>query len=383
MEATPFLQRIGVRRTDEPNVFQGVSLPLGMGNLRPIAYGGFAIATAIVAAGQTIPTHTRFVPYSVLGNFLGPASLKEPFVCHVSNIRDTRSFATRFVLVKQRAQTKEGGSEMRTVLSLTLDMVASPNTTSQKLAEFDNKKEDPACANSLLRYDPVTEWHIPAPDAQTPSMDEYYAMRIREGTADEQVIDMTKKFLGLWYEIFSAVPVPSSMPLQNFTGMLDIETTQDKLPYLDRRSFDWLSMRDKIPSALGTDPVRPTRDVPDMLPIQPVIAHAASMAFALDGAMPFIPLGLAKKNLIEASAASTLEFATRFNSDILDMNQYHLREIKPIHAGWGRTYNEARLFDTRGRLVATCTQQGVLKPADPSSVATPEVPPPYRLTSKL
>jgi len=62
VQASPFLQRIAVRRTNEPGVFEGMLPPLSMGNVRPIAYGGFAIATGIVAAGHTIPTHTRFVP---------------------------------------------------------------------------------------------------------------------------------------------------------------------------------------------------------------------------------------------------------------------------------------------------------------------------------
>ena len=51
VEASAFLRSIGVRQTEEPWVFEGVSPPLGMGNVRPIAYGGYAIATGIVAAG--------------------------------------------------------------------------------------------------------------------------------------------------------------------------------------------------------------------------------------------------------------------------------------------------------------------------------------------
>ena len=70
VEASAFLRSIGVRQTEEPWVFEGVSPPLGMGNVRPIAYGGYAIATGIVAAGQTIPSTTpHFVPYSLLGHF--------------------------------------------------------------------------------------------------------------------------------------------------------------------------------------------------------------------------------------------------------------------------------------------------------------------------
>lgn len=58
-------------------------MPGSMGNIRPIAFGGCAIAVAINAAGQTIKSDARLVPDTVAGQFLGPASLDAHFLCYV------------------------------------------------------------------------------------------------------------------------------------------------------------------------------------------------------------------------------------------------------------------------------------------------------------
>lgn len=383
VQASPFLQLIAVRRTNNPLIFEGIFPPLSMGNVRPIAYGGFAIATAIVAAGHTIPTHTRFVPYSILGHFLGPGSIDVPFECHVACVRDTRTFATRTVLVKQRVQGKQGETQLRNVLSITLDMIASPRSEPANMLEAKQNQIDVSCVGSLLRYDPITSWKIDAPNEHSETPDAYLSRRLKEGTLDKQSVAIYNKIIGLWHQIFDTVAVPSSMMLQNLLGMVNIQTSQDHLSITERRSFDWMRIHDALPSAAGTEPAYGTGEAKGMLPISPVMAHAATMAFALDGALAFVPLSLGEKSMLDASAASTLEFATRFHSDVLDMNQYLLREIRPIHAGWQRTYSEARLFDVQGHLVATCTQQGVLRPVEEDAIATPAVPPPHAPTPKL
>lgn len=383
VQASPFLQRIAVRRTHEPGVFEGMLPPLSMGNVRPIAYGGFAIATAIVAAGHTIPTHTRFVPYSILGHFLGPGSIDVPFVCQVSSIRDTRTFVTRSVIVKQRVRGKHGEAQLRNVLSITLDMIASPRSEPAYMEEAKKHHVDVSCVGSLLRYDPAPSWKIDEPNEHSETPDTYFSRRLQEGTLEKQSMAIYNKIIGLWHQIFDTVPVPSSMMLQNLLGMVKIPTSQDHLTITDRRSFDWMRIHDALPCATGTEPAHGTSETKDMLPISPVMAHAATMAFALDGALAFAPLSLGKKSMLDASAASTLDFATRFHSDVLDMNQYLLREIRPIQAGWQRTYSEARLFDTNGHLVATCTQQGVLRPVQEGAMATPADPPHYAPTPKL
>ncbi|WFD21306.1 hypothetical protein MCAP1_003567 [Malassezia caprae] len=377
MEAGGLLRLVGVKPTGDPWVWEGVSLPLGMGNLRPIAYGGFAIATAVVAAGATLPQEVHLVPYSLVGHFLGPASLESPFVCEVTSIRDTRNFATRFVLVKQRGPD----GQLRSVLSVTLDMIASPQSTPEKLQQHRANNTDPASVASVVRYESRTPWQVELPD-QLPPVDQYLAQRLAAGELPESVVSVQQTFLGLWHELFDMRAVPSSMMDQNMIGLVDVQTSQDQLPLQDRRSFDWMHLKSSLPPIDGSkgpavcDPL-------GMHPISPIVAHLATLAFAMDGAIAFAPLSFAKQSLFDAQVASTLEFALRFHTDTLDVNQWLLREIIPVHGGWQRHYGEARVFDHAGHHIATCTQQCVMRPSDPDAVASMQAPKPYAPVPKL
>ncbi|KOS12932.1 acyl- thioesterase ii [Malassezia pachydermatis] len=361
----PFLQMIGLQKTEDPWVFEGTSLPLPLGNLRPIAYGGFAIATAINAAGQTMPKDGHFVPYSLTGHFLGPASLKTPYVCEVQPVRDTRTFCTRFVTVKQRSSK----GDLRSVLSITLDLINSPDSTKEALQKAKEAGIEPACKGSLLRYGASPPWVVEHANDLLP-FDKISAQLVKSGEIDASVVKMQSDFLDLWNKLFEMRPVPHSVLFQNSMGMSDQPTTQDKLAITQRRSFDWMHMNHRLPAVDGSEgpvPAGPN----GTLPVPAVIAHIAVMAFALDGAIAFAPLSLANKSIFDAEAASTLEFAQRFHTDVPDMNQWLLREILPINAGWQRTYSEARLFDHDGHHIATCSQQCVLRPADGDVVAEP------------
>lgn len=377
MEANRLLQLVGVRRTDDGLVFEGVSRPLGMGNVRPIAYGGFAIATAIIAAGATLPQGPHLVPYSLLGHFLGPASLKMPFVCEVIKIRDTRNFSTRFVLVKQRA--KDG--QLRNVLSLTLDMIASPHSTPENLHKYKQSNADPASMASVVRYQTRTPWKIDTPDKLL-HMEQHLARRVDAGELDESMVVAQRALIGLWLELFEVRVVDSSMMNQNMMGLLDVPTSQDSLPFQDRRSFDWMHIREPLPPIDGSRGPAVCEAL-HMLPISPAVAHLATLAFAMDGAIAFAPLSFVKQSLFDAEAASTLEFALRFHTDILDVNQWLLREIIPVHGGWQRHYGESRVYDTEGNHLATCTQQCVMRPSDPNAVASMQAPKPYGPAPKL
>jgi len=371
------MQLVGVKPTNDPWVWEGVSSPLGMGNVRPIAYGGFAIATAVVAAGATLPQNAHLVPYSLVGHFLGPASLQSPFVCEVKSIRNTRQFATRFVLVKQRG--KDG--TLRSVLSLTLDMIASPQSTAEKLQQHQQNHTDPASVASVVRYQPRTPWHIDAPDRLLP-VEQHLAQRVAAGELDESVVAIQKRFMGLWFELFEMRVVPSSMMDQNMIGLMDVRTSQDELPLQDRRAFDWMHIRTPLPPTDGSRGPAVCEKL-GMHAIAPVVAHLATLAFAMDGAIAFAPLSFVKRSLFDAQVASTLEFALRFHTDVLDVNQWLLREIIPVNGGWQRHYGEARVFDQAGHHIATCTQQCVMRPSDPDTVADMQALKPYVPAPKL
>lgn len=76
----------------------------------------------------------------------------------------------------------------------------------------------------------------------------------------------------------------------------------------------------------------------------------------------FIPLSFSNLFLQDAGACSTLDFALRFHTDALDMNKWHMEEMRTITGDYGRTYSEGLLWSEDGKLVASMSQQSVLRP---------------------
>lgn len=350
-----FLRLIGVRKTSDPWVFESVSLPGRAGNQQPIPYGGCAVATAVNAAGQTIKPEPRMVPYSLMGHFLGPASLDSHFVCEVRPVRDTRSFTTRYVTVKQSIK-----GTMRPILALTLDMIASPLSTREHLDQAKATGSDPGGVQSLLRYQPSATTHLDRVQTlETPQQN--LKRRMASGELNEFHEMAYNEFMGLWYKIFDARIVPESIMTQNMLGLNPSKTTQDELAVTDRTVYDWFKIRRELPSAHGTNTHTPGG--PDgQLPQTTGMAHLCTLAFALDAALAFAPISISNGSIMDASAASTLDFAQRYHSDALDANQWLLREVKTVAGGWQRTYSQAHVFNQDGELLATCNQQCVLRP---------------------
>lgn len=362
------LKLIGLRKTDDPWVFEGVSLPERSGNLRPIAYGGCAIGTAVNAASQTVPENAaHMVPYSISGNFLGPASTDSTFTCVVTPLRDTRSFVTRQVVVKQ--QTKKG--DMRNCLALTVDMIASPFSTRAALAKAREQGKNPATLQSIMQYQlkPPANFAVGPDEIDPPTVamgkkcEEYGLPK----TVDETLVKMSE----FWTKNFDTRGGRDSMIHDTLFGILDAPHPQDKLGVTERRASDWIRAKQHIPKTEGNGDEYTTPNAPGMLRMSANMAQAAIMTLAMDSSLPFLPLSVVKKPIMEASAASTLEFAMRFHTDMLDFNRWHFREMRPIMAGWSRSFSESLLWDDAGNLVASNTQQAVLRPMDVD--ATPKL----------
>ncbi|WFD37167.1 uncharacterized protein MJAP1_000109 [Malassezia japonica] len=356
MASGDFLRLIGVRKTDDPWVFVSVSLPGRAGNQQPIAYGGCATTVALNAAGQTIKQEPRMVPYSMVGHFLGPAALDTPFVCEVRPVRDTRTFATRHVTVNQDIKGK-----LRPVLALTLDMIASPNSTKEALEKAKARGADPGKVKSLLRYQ-IPPSFTPKSFKELEMPVESVKRRVASGELNEFQAGMFQEFLGLWLRMFEDRVVPESMMTQNLMGLHLKPTTQDDRAVSDRRAYDWFKLRQQLPPADGSTEMTAGGD-DGMLPMTSVMAHLCALAFAMDGAIAFAPMSLNNESLLNASIASTLDFAQRYHTDNIDMNKFSMREIQTLAGGWQRHYTEARAYSDSGELLVTCTQQCVLRPA--------------------
>jgi acyl-CoA thioesterase II len=320
-EAKTLAELLSVRPSSESTYISNFN-PRPMGNTQPISYGGCTIGVAISAAYESVPA--GFHAYSLVGNFLGPALIDRPLRCEVRKLRETRTFQTRQVLL---TQDLDGGKESRSCLNLVADFQAPEP---ESVITFSAK-----------------------PRRQWPSVEHarnYTEIRQRlleEGKIDERTKKAVAKSFTLLDLYMDTRQLPGSILGETLMGVLKgVKLEQDGLPIPDKTSGDWV----RIPHKLG-----------------PEKEHVAAMAFVLDGAMSFLPLAHDGRFFGDVGACSSLDFALRFFTNELDFNQFHLRELNAITAGNGRSYNEARVFDIEGNLVAIMTQQGILRPKQPTS----------------
>lgn len=296
--------------------FVSATYPQRMGNMRPIAYGGCATAIAVNAAFQTI--QPGFNVYSILGYFLGPALIDRPVRCHVHRVRDTRTFATRRVVV---SQIIPDGRE-RNCLELFADFQATE-------------------PGEAMAYDPPLIAPF-KPPSQTPTADECLDRFVAQGKVNKKQAAVLTSTFGLMASYFEQRLLPEGHSSQKMLGFAKHEpTTQDHLPLTDKFSAEWLQAKTKMTTQAE---------------------NIAALAFNMDGGLSFLPLIHDDKFLDDAGDCSSLDFALRIFSPQVDLNSWHLKERKTIAGGHGRTYSEARLFDQKGKLVAIESQQGIMRP---------------------
>jgi acyl-CoA thioesterase II len=313
-DPSTFRQQVSLQKISDDEFVSNCN-PGKMGNLDDIAYGGCTIGVGINAAYQTVKS--GYHVYSILGHYLGPAFTDRNYQIKITPIRDTRSFATRLVEVKQ-------------------EHTGVPRTCSMFIMDF--QTQEPA---SLLEYSatPSTNW----PSAEASShlearMDELIA----QGKMSSEVKDFRRILFGMMEKFFDGRSSLESVAAQNIYSMLsDLETTQDHLPLPEKTSGDWT--RCKHPLLTEGEQI-------------------AALAFYMDGALSFLPLTHSHRSLADARTCSSLDFALRIMSNNVDFNKWHLREMKTIHGGEGRTYTEGRLWDEQGNMVASMTQQSILRP---------------------
>jgi len=299
------------------NEFASRTKPGWMGNIAMIAYGGCTLAIGVSAASKTVKD--GFHLYSCNGNYLGPAQTDRQYVCKVTRIRDTRTFATRFVLVGQ----KQDDGSFRPCLSM--------------LADFQTK--EPA---TMLSYSAPPSKEYPAPSSLS-NMPDFRAEMVKAGKIPQAAAHAHDKTFALMGKTFESRIIPDSVMHQVLFGMAKhVPTTQDDLPLSSRVTAEWLRAKD------------------GMLKTQ--TENVAALAFNIDGALSFVPLVHDHKSLQDAGPCSSLDFAIRIMSNDVNLNQWHLKEMKTHNGSNGRTYSEARIWDEQGNLVATMTQMNILRP---------------------
>jgi acyl-CoA thioesterase II len=296
-----------------PGEYVSKTLPERMASF-PAAYGGCAVGVAINAAYATVPP--LYSVYSVVGHFIGPASTKEKLHCAVETTRNTRAFVSRRVQV---AQIQPDGKK-RVFLDLLTDFHV----------------QEPA----LLRYSAPPLRAYSAPE-QSVSFVKLRAAAVAEGKMNQTTSDFIGNSFGLFEKFFEGRQCPEGVFGQNTMGILKMApTTQDHLPITSKTSGDWFRT---------------------VLPLPTPGERAAAIGFYLDGAVATLPMAHNHMGFEDVGTVSTLDFALRLFVPDITTDRWHFRERVTIAADHGRTYSEARVWDEKGTMVASLTQQCILR----------------------
>ena len=287
-----------------------------MGNILPIAFGGYTIGVAVAAAHYDFPEKHRL--YAVNGNFLGPALTDRPVFVNTKVYRSTKSFTTKFVEVLQK---QDDGKERVCLVALVDFHVIE--------------------ADSFMIYSaPPSKEYTSVEDSWTPA--ERKKMMVDEKILTQAQVDTHDKLFHLMGTLIDMRFTKQSIHGQTLQGFAKgHKTTQEHLPLTERSSADWLKVREKVET--------PAENV-------------TSLAFLLDASISFQPLVLSSIPLTESSACSTLEFSLRFLTPEININDFHLREWKTYAGDAARTFSEARLWDKDGKMVASMSQTSILRP---------------------
>ena len=312
--ASTLAEQVAVDPTGEDTFVSRVN-PGRMGNAANIAYGGCAIAIAIQAAFQTV--RSGYLPYSVMGNYLGPAFIDRPLLCSVRRLRDTRTFATRQVYVSQ--ELDDGSTRMCMAV----------------LADFQVREKA-----SMYEYSapPVKKYSPLEKCVPTPKLVESMAER---GLMPREQADLFTIMFGMKARFMESRLCPEGVSGQNLSGLAKVKTDQDHLPITERTSADWTRVRHATPHLSD---------------------KFAALGFMMDEALSFLPLTLNGKALYDSAACSSLDFAIRFFTAEFDLTRWLFREWNTIAGRDGRTYTESRMWDEEGNMVADMTQQSILRP---------------------
>lgn len=297
--------------------------PGWMGNMAAIGYGGCTIAIGVSAACQTVDD--KYHLYSCNGNYLGPAQTDRKFLCKVTRIRDTRTFATRFVEVSQ----EQADGSRRPCMTM--------------LADFQVAETD-----SVMEYSAPPTIKSSDVDACI-SRDETVERLVVAGKVSRKMQKIYEKVFGFLRTMYDIRPVLDSVGGQNLYGMAKtLETTQDHLSLTEKTTGEWI--RAKVPVTTQAE-------------------HLAGLVLHIDAGISFVPLIHSHQFLDDVGACSSLDFAIRVFSNEVDLNAWNVKEWKTVHGSNGRTYTECRIWDRRGILVANMTQMNIMRPKAQKSKA--------------
>jgi Thioesterase-like superfamily len=162
------------------------------------------------------------------------------------------------------------------------------------------------------------------------------------GKLKEADVKAFNRIFRLALQLFHNRYCPESVTGQTLLGLgKNIQTTQEHLPITAKTSSQWFQAKH---------------------PLHEEAEQIAGLAFLLDGIISFLPLIHNHMFLDDAAACSSLDFSLRVFVPNVNINNWHLRENVSHVGAHGRTYSEARVWDESGNMVASMTQQSILRP---------------------
>lgn len=234
-------------RQISPDTYVSIHNQRPMGNKQPIAFGGGTMGCAVTSAYASLPTTGTYHAYSIQGNFLGPTFIDRPLKCKVTKLRDTRTFATRQVLVYQE---QDGNKGDRICLNLVADFQTHEPATVMKFSTT-----------------PTRDW---GPPELAKTWYQRRAELLKDGKMTEAEVKFSEKMFSLAATFFDCRHAPNSFMGESMLGFVkDVKTDQDSLSLTERVSADWV----RIPHKLG-----------------PESEHVAGLVAMMDMAMSFLPL---------------------------------------------------------------------------------------------
>lgn len=274
------------------------------------------MGVATAAACSTVPPNYHL--YSLVGHYLGPGLLGVKMLCTVHSTRTTKTFATRRVEVKQ----------------------TSPDGTSRVCMELlaDFHIEEPA----VLTYSAPPRRKYSGPET-SPDLGSLGRRLLANGHITQEQAEMASAtgMFGLMGKFFDTRHPVEGQAGQNLFGIAKhMPTDQDSLQITERASAEWIKTLEPLDSRAE---------------------KMSALAFELDGALSFTPMAHSGLWFEDVGVASTLDFAMRLFVPDVDLSDWHLRERNTLAAAVGRQYSESRMWDQQGNLVASMTQQSILR----------------------
>lgn len=322
------------------------------------AFGGMSIALIIQAAFHTLSQQesSHWVPYSIMGYFLGPVSTSAPVIIEVENVRSSKRFQTRSVRVQSLSSSNNDSKKYKLSFIAMLDFCHSSGHIVHPLTDdILQSSETNSKTLEVLKKGPDAfyDWKTVAIKRQN----EQNEKSIKEAVNDYKAIyDQRSKLINMRVD-------PESLLSKSLSAMAPIVKSKEQLKTLKCYEDPSTALEHvwKRPSRPLLPQIEQEDDEKGILGSTPASITFAQIAFNLDprvigsmGIINQIPFG---KGQISVS----LDFSIRFHVESIQVDQWHLFETQIKDQGHAKFFGETRCYNQSGRKIASASQQAALR----------------------